>query len=513
MRSPPRELELKFALTGKELERLAVALPAMGLAQGEVVTQRLRSIYFDTPDCRLGGHGFSLRLRQIGTAWRQTVKAGTGITGGVSHPVEQEVDLAAPVADVAAFPDKDMRAKLTKLLGKTSPVPVFETVVERTSRPLRTADGSEVELALDRGKVKAGRKTRAICEAEIELKSGSPQSLLEITDRLFSDALPPPSQQSKSELGYRLLLGRMDARHQPLKAEAVAIGNNDTCAHAFAQICRSATHQILHNWQVVLESDDLEGPHQMRIGIRRLRTALDIFAPLAGDPFITDLDDSIRDLGRLVGTLRDADVLYAHIVAPLDDDSKAPLSLRPLLVKLAERREATREVVRAKLAHRTLTKLQLKFALLPAIAAELESEECRKPVLAYSRKALKKCWSRVAKRGRRLEKLDEEERHKLRIDLKALRYAIEFFSPLYPKKKVSRFLARLEDLQDLFGYLNDVISARQLHQLEGPIGGQNPASQRAIGYILGFHTARAEGTWQAARSTWKKLRTSRRFWT
>ena len=43
-----------------------------------------------------------------------------------------------------------------------------------------------------------------------------------------------------------------------------------------------------------------------------------------------------------------------------------------------------------------------------------------------------------------------------------LRYATEFFAPLYPADQADMFLSRLKRLQDVFGYLNDVAMAQDL---------------------------------------------------
>ena len=82
---------------------------------------------------------------------------------------------------------------------------------------------------------------------------------------------------------------------RPVKATAPHIEATQSCVEAFSEICRSATDQILKNLAVVQASDDPEGPHQMRVGLRRLRSALKAFRPVIDDKVIRDLNRASRD--------------------------------------------------------------------------------------------------------------------------------------------------------------------------------------------------------------------------
>jgi CHAD domain-containing protein len=324
------------------------------------------------------------------------------------------------------------------------------------------------------------------------------------------------SEHSKSEIGYGLVANREWPKIEPLKSAASAVQRNDSSGEALERTLQAVIRQVLHNWQAVLVSEDPEAVHQMRIGLRRLRTVLQVFRPLIKSPFVDDVERSVRDVAHLVGRLRDADVLASDIVAPLEAHSGPSASLQPLLELVAERHGVMRQQVRTKLASAEMVGLQLRLALLPAIAADPSGETRRirmsRPATAFSAKALAKCWKKVARQGRHLDELSDEERHELRKDLKTLRYAVECCSPLYPAKKVARFVKKLQKLQELFGYLNDVVLAQDLAQAapEGKWAGAE--MQRAAGYVIGWHTAHAEDTWQTARAAWKKLKDTGRFW-
>ena len=100
----------------------------------------------------------------------------------------------------------------------------------------------------------------------------------------------------------------------------------------------------------------------------------------------------------------------------------------------------------------------------------------------------------------------------MRKELKKLRYAVEFFSPLYPAKHVDPFLKRLKKLQTVFGDLNDAAMVRaMLTGAEAP-GVGDPAAQRAVGWVIGASQARAEFGWAGVKALWRSLEETRPVW-
>ena len=268
---------------------------------------------------------------------------------------------------------------------------------------------------------------------------------------------------------------------------------------------------------MVLESDDPEGTHQMRIGLRRLRSALRVLRPVVDDEALRELNRKARDLGRLLGELRDVDVLATDIIgraaANRDDDP----DLASLNGVLAYTQVNRREKVRAELKGRQWSCLQLKLAMLPdgieRLVGEADSKALSKPIGRAAGKALGKWWRSVVKWGRRLDELSITERHEMRKDLKTLRYSIELLAPLYRTKDVRRFTKKLQRLQDTIGYLNDVVVAEKLKLVRTDAMTGDPDLQRAVGYVIGWHTARAEQAWNDARTGWKGLAKSPPYWT
>jgi CHAD domain-containing protein len=303
---------------------------------------------------------------------------------------------------------------------------------------------------------------------------------------------------------------------KPAKAAAPRIRPKQSCIVAFCEICRSATDQILKNRAVIHQSDDPEGPHQMRIGLRRLRSALKAFRPAIDDRVIRDLSGASRNLGLVLSELRDADVLATEIVRSVvarhPDNPDLPLLMTALAAVRSERRKKVLTALQSDqwvCLHRMLKELPRH---LDCVSRSGRNSDLNQPILAASHKVLRRLWRRVERWGERIDELTLAERHEMRKDLKTLRYAIDFLAPLYSAKRVNAFLNKLGRLQDKFGYLIDVAVAQKLPIIVPQQPAKNPALQRAIGFVNGWHAGRAESGWEDTRIAWKGLAKSRPFW-
>ena len=166
---------------------------------------------------------------------------------------------------------------LTKKL-KRRLKPVFESHIHRTTAPVRK-NGTRIEAALDEGRVRAGRQSAPISELELELKRGEPGNIFKLAHEMGKLAPATLSLKSKSERGYDLI------ENKPAKAvgaEKIRLQRGMNTADAFRIIGRSILRHIAGNETAVRRSDS-EGVHQMRVGLRRLRAAISLFAKLLGD--------------------------------------------------------------------------------------------------------------------------------------------------------------------------------------------------------------------------------------
>ena len=504
-----KELELKLELTPQELQRVGSNPALEDLTVGKPVTRTLRSIYFDTPDHRLRARGISLRLRAIGDRWVQTVKAGPRVKNGVSNTDELEAAVAKPEPDLAAIDDPAVRRTVERAVKASVLEPQFETVITRTTRRLHS-DKGDLKLALDEGVVRAGAAEDKLCEAELELKAGSAECLLETAAVLFSAEPIRLAEASKAERGYHLALGRLIGGVVPQKAQPTALAGDETCAEALVSFVESAVVQIEVNRRAVLETDDPEAAHQLRVGLRRLRSALRAFRPLHDTPATRELQRYARELGQSVGELRNVDVLIESIYTPVAGKRQGRPGFSALREALLSHRGAKRAEARAALRGEQWSRLRLYLALWPQTVQE--SANLPAPVRAFADAALAKSWKRTARQGLHLSALSPKERHEMRKALKGLRYMSEFFGSLYRASRVERFVKELKRLQDVFGYLNDVSTAKALDRICDAYCADNSEAQRAAGYVLGWHDVVAERNWDGAARAWRRLEKRPRFW-
>jgi triphosphatase len=456
----PNEIELKLALTPESLRKLQ-ALPWIhALAKKSVTRQTLISVYYDTKKFTLRENGVSLRVRRIGAKRLQTIKAAG--TGAPFARQEWEQEISSYKPDFAYAKDTPLQPLLSKALRR-SLRPVFETRVHRTAIPVRIGR-SEVELAIDRGTIKTGGRSCRISEVELELKKGDPAMLCKIAERI-SRVLPVQyAVKTKPERGYALAEG-IDAEAVP--AEDITLKEDADAANAFQVIGLSCLRHVARNKDAVRKGD-AEGVHQMRVALRRLRAAISIFKDILQDKQTSRLKKDLRWLTEQLEPARDYDVLIKGTVLPLQKSQSERTEIETLLYLLRKKRDAgfaqAKNVVTGERYRRVVLALAIWLADGDWYSSPnaLQRRRRKRLVVALAREFLAKRSRKIIKKLRKLDRLDVRQRHNLRIGIKKLRYAMEFFSSQYSDAKKGRkaFAKLLGKLQSALGKLNDI----QVHE-------------------------------------------------
>ena len=182
---------------------------------------------------------------------------------------EPDLDLAKDTA-LAQFNLKKLRRKLR---------PVFETDVERVVIPIKH-NNNKLELAIDRGEVRADGRSEPISEIEIEVKDGESVEVVRFARRIATDTQAAYGQKTKAERGYALRAGE---EHLPAFGDDIVLHRAMTAGQAFQVIGFSCLHHFAANQDAVAHGDP-EGVHQMRVGVRRLRAAMSLFKELIEQP-------------------------------------------------------------------------------------------------------------------------------------------------------------------------------------------------------------------------------------
>lgn len=525
-----REIELKLELEPEALTRVRQfrgLKPHLGAQTlGRAKARTLRSTYFDTEDIDLRREGVALRVREAGRRRIQTVKSRKVEPGPLNDRSEFEADLMADAAapDLNRIP-ADLRQRIETAAGSKSLSPLFVTDIRRTERVVRLADGGEIDLAFDEGRIQANGKDTPVSEIELELKKGQPASLYRLALDLAKLAPLRVNQISKAERGYALA-----AKATPpnaVKSKPVRLSKTATFDDVCAISLRHALAHMMANEPALIQAREPEALHQMRVALRRLRAGLSMFGRSFGCPATGSLVDEARWLGGELGAARDFDVFCTQILTPVE----AARSADPGLVALRSFSEAARTRAWNRARQAVAGPRYAEFVLRLALYIEERGwhenasagERARMPLEAKARtiapSLLDRYLKKASKLGRRIDSLSSEQRHELRKRLKTLRYASGYFASLYNKKATARYLGYLSRLQDVFGELNDVATADHLvHDLsealdeDGADKALRPELARAGGLVLGWHSARAEADWTGARDLWRRFEKAEPFW-
>lgn len=487
----PMETELKFQVSAASRDRLhrAVATP-------RVLQTRMAAVYFDTPGHELAHAGFALRLRREGRLWVQTLKGRDGLATRLEHEVPLPAARGEPPLDPALHAGSPAGDALARLLPDAALLrPVYRTEIQRWHRVVRHG-GAAVEIAFDEGRIVSGdgRRARAVCEIEFELKSGPPAALVALAGRwverfgLWWDVRP------KSEQGTRLALGLAEV--PAARAAPAAWPADAALPRVFSASLQAALAQALANAAEIADgAGSPEQLHQLRVGLRRLRAALRLFAPWCGEPErALQLEAAWREPFGLLGAARDADVL-AQTLAPVRTEPDAPPFTEP------PRPAAIDEpgIVRGP-AFNTLALQTLALAMQPPASQPEPSSTAE-----AARAVLVPLWRAVRRDIESFPQAGPSQRHRLRKRLKRLRYGLEFLAPLFPGKQLRRFLRHVAGAGDVLGRLNDADVARGRMTAHAA---EDPAAGYAAGWLAGRHGALLA----EAQAALKALAKARRPW-
>ena len=252
-----------------------------------------------------------------------------------------------------------------------------------------------------------------------------------------------------------------------VKASPVALTTDTSSEDAFVAIISACLRHAEANRPAVL-AGQMEGVHQMRVAFRRLRSGLKIFRPLIPREASAALVENIRWLNGFLGPARDWDVFLEEGMAPMLAHFPRKRGLALFRAKAETLRQTHHRTLREALAdprYRNLTEGLAKGLEDRAWREKLNEEQRERlaqPALDFATRLLERDQRRVTRRGEVFADLSSVERHALRIRIKELRYALDFFASLYPAPVVKAYLSALTRLQDSLGIMNDIAVARRL---------------------------------------------------
>jgi inorganic triphosphatase YgiF len=468
------------------------------------------SVYFDTPDLNLFDAGVSLRVRRTSGRWIQTIKVAGKSLAGLHQRDEWEDPIAKSHPDFTKIIEPSLLKLFSDRQLRETIKPIFQTEVHRSTWQLCFDNGDEVELVMDVGQVISNQHVEPISEIELELKSGNKRRLFDITLALMQDIPLTINNKTKSERGYAYYRLNTPA---VFKGKSVKLSSNADIQSTFKKVVLACLDHLQSNQEMVLYGTDVEGVHQMRVALRRMRSAFSVFRKLVNDVDRNALLVELEWLADILGQVRDLDVLITQTLPAIIGvfpHHSGLLELRDIAIHAQE--ETYIELRKA-------INSQRYQCLLISLAAWLEKELFnvtikngkKHPLLSFASSVLNKRHKRLQLLSKRFLVMSSEERHGTRISIKKFRYAMEFFTSLYPSGNSRSFINRLSQLQKYLGLLNDIATTEKLVQ---QLTGKKPSQvlKEALYILSGFNECYRQYCINQSEKALRKLLSQKPFW-
>jgi len=504
------ETELKLAFPAGARARIEDHPSLRSLRETSPVERHEVTTYFDTPDLALARAGASLRVRRAGDSYVQTVKTRNPGDGAAARRDEWEWPLKQETPDLGPLTETPIGSLLPAIANRLEPI--FVTEIHRTIHRLRFRDKTKAELDIDEGIISAGHATERVGEVEIELQEGALEPLYRLALELHAASPFAVAPESKAERGYRLRTGRAPVAR---KASKLKLTPDINTHDGLRTIIGAGLGHLLSNHPATILARDAEGLHQMRVAIRRLRTALVLFdghlEPRAAEKFESEL----RQLGLTFGEARDWDVFVVETIPRSIEDGVDGEWLGLLKASGEAERQRTHRQVAEAAASPKFTSFVLALTAwtegcLWCPPGRDPEKSMAQPLRALAPAMLDKLERKGRKRGNDIDQRGSEELHALRKTMKKLRYGVEYLAGFYNSKEVERYRRACEGLQEVLGDINDAAATDRIAAKLAEEG--RPDLVPSVSALAKWNETRRREACSRLDKAWKDFREAAPFW-
>jgi len=275
----------------------------------------------------------------------------------------------------------------------------------------------------------------------------------------------------------------------PTKWSRPALPARATAGEAFAANVRAAIEQIAANRAGAAAGRDPEHLHQLRVGVRRLRSTLRAFRELLRRKHADAIEAPWRSMMRTLGAARDWDVFHQALEAGA------------LRIAAAARREEARRKARALVRSKDFSRAARRTFCWAQSHPWRRRADPAEPLREFAQRALDRLHRDLRKAAHGIDWRDARRRHRVRIRVKRLRYGCDAFASAFSHRQIGSFLESLRALQDILGEMNDLeVQRALLRRLEAESRVRERLAARERVLIAGLAPA------------WKKLETRGLFW-
>ena len=490
--SAEHALELELCLDPGDVRPL---LRRFRAARGRTLSLK----WHDTADGALAGRGLAIiETRQArATLWR---------VERIAPDAQAMWPCGTPAPTLQETPH---RAALDGVVPKGPLHPLAE--FRGRARELTVPEAPQPRTTLLQGTLRAEARNQDVCRLAI---AGAPPAVAALAADLAQEfRLSVATATLSAEAS--VLAGRAPP-DGPLGAPELS--TNLSVSDAFAFACAYLGRVIAHYAPLAAAGDGTEPVHQMRVAMRRLRSALALFHHMVACAEFETAKAGLRVLGHALGPARDWDVFVTEtgsaVAAAFPDDA----AIARLAKAAARRRDGCYDELRRVLDGPAFRRLGITLAVLAAARpwrvaneAALASGTNTPPetLEEFAARALSRRLRHLTSSGDDIAALPDATLHTMRLRTKRLRYGVEMLAPLYPRREARRYLRRLTVLQERLGHFNDGAVAAALMNELGRTGGRSYAA----GVVCGFVAARAGNARDRIAKTWHKFRRLHPFWT
>ena len=209
----------------------------------------------------------------------------------------------------------------------------------------------------------------------------------------------------------------------------------------------------------VMAAKDPECLHRMRVASRRLRMALRLLAAQSGMTDARAFFKVVRKITRALGEARDVDVqiLWLEQFAQVCQAKELP-GVKRIILRLSQQRDRLQpQIVKivSGIADDAVFRKAVDELRVAKLEAEMNRSETTVHDLAHATRVITLQLDSVIQHAAALYSSDAvEAQHRMRIEVKHLRYAMEIFRGLY-EENLDIYIALAKKLQSVLGDLHD----------------------------------------------------------
>ena len=459
------EIEVKYTISDDQVFANLKSLSAVGkfsVSPGHLVT--FCDTYYDTASSHLLAAGYALRFRQYDGQVVLSLKSLTPSVDNIHKREETEIQASELSIDhPSIWPDTALRDRVWRITGGDNLIPLFVLYQQRFLRYVETQNQRIAEMSLDRMHCYKGDSTINYMGLEVELTdSGTEDNLKKIIKKLEQAFELIPEKRSKYEvaMAFSQVPPELQSNVHLDEVPLPEISWHDSMPAAAFKIFRYHFEVMKQNETGTYRGEDTDYLHDMRVAIRRMRTAYTVFQPYINEDVMQPYLKVLKKTGKVLGAVRDLDVFRENFEVYISQSADQNLFSTVISAwntayiaargKLLKYLSSDRYILFKESFDASLTQAVDSCSQNPAVADKLWQtlDEQRQRCLSY------------AVDMQQLQLIPMHQYHQLRIYMKHFRYSIEYFRNILGEAG-EQTIKETKVVQNHLGALQDAIVAQK----------------------------------------------------